>query len=99
MDSEGNKLLKRKLAAFTLPMAAFLVLLALISLLRKVGGSFWLDSPEYWIYPAQTIFCGALLIWFWPEYEFRPARRAAFALMLAPVVFAFWISPQALLGF
>jgi uncharacterized protein len=99
MDSEGNKLLKRKLAAFALPMVTFLALLALIGLLRKVGGAFWLDSPEYWIYPAQTIFCGALLIWFWREYEFRPARRVAFALVVALLVFALWISPQALLGF
>jgi CAAX prenyl protease-like protein len=99
MDSTGNKLLKRTLAAFTLPMAAFLFLLALISLLRKVGGAFWLDSPEYWIYPAQTIFCGALLIWFWREYEFRPARQIIFIAAVALLVFALWISPQALLGF
>ncbi|HEX7518342.1 MAG TPA: CAAX prenyl protease-related protein [Chthoniobacterales bacterium] len=99
MDSDGNKLLKRKLAAFTLPMAAFLVLLALSSALRKVDGAFWLDSPEYWIYPAQTIFCGALLIWFWREYQVRTARRIVFTAAVALLVFALWIAPQELLGF
>jgi CAAX prenyl protease-like protein len=97
MDSAGKEL--RKLVAFTLPMAVFLLLLALISLLRKVGGAFWLASPEYWIYPAQTIFCGALLLWFWREYGLRAARQIAFALVVALLVFALWISPQTLLGF
>jgi uncharacterized protein len=99
MDSAGKELLRRKLAAFTLPMAVFLLLLALISLLRKVGGALWHASPEYWIYPAQTIFCGALLLWFWREYQFRVARQIAFVLVVALVVFGLWISPQALLGF
>ena len=99
MDSDDNKLLKRMLAAFTLPIAAFLVLLALGGVLRKIGGAFWLDSPEYWIYPAQTVVCGALLLWFWREYEFRAARRIVFTAAVALLVFALWIAPQELLGF
>ncbi len=98
MDSGGQDLDKRKLVAFTLPMAAFLLLLAVISLLREVGGAFWLASPEHWIYPAQTIFCGALLLWFWREYELRAAGQIVFTLVLALMVFALWISPQVLLG-
>ncbi len=97
MDSTDKE--ARKLVAFTLPMAVFLVLLALVSVLRKVGGAFWLDSPEYWIYPAQTIFCGALVIWFWREYQFRAARRIVFAAAVALLVFAGWIAPRELLGF
>lgn len=99
MDSAGNKFFTRKLAAFTLPMAAFLGLLALGGALRKIGGTFWLDSPEYWIYPAQTVICGALLLWFWREYEFRAARRIVFAAAIALLVFALWIAPQEFLGF
>jgi CAAX prenyl protease-like protein len=97
MDSADKKL--RKPVAFTLPMAVFLLLLALISLLRKVGGAFWLASPEYWIYPAQTVLCAALLLWFWREYQFCAPRRIVFTAAVAFVVFALWISPQALLGF
>jgi uncharacterized protein len=99
MDSQDNKLFKRKLVAFTLPMALFLVLLALGSVLRKVGGAFWLDSPEYWIYPAQTISCGALLIWFWREYEIRAPSRIVFTILVALLVFALWVAPQEFLGF
>jgi CAAX prenyl protease-like protein len=96
MDS-GDKQM-RKLMAFTLPLAVFLLPLGLVSLLRKVGGAFWLAFPEYWIYPAQTIFCGALLVWFRREYELRAPRRILFTLAVALVVFALWIAPQALFG-
>lgn len=99
MDSANNKLTRRKLAAFLLPMAAFFLLLALSSVLPKVGDASWLASPEYWIYPAQTIICGALLIWFWREYDFGAVRRVLFTCAGALVVFALWIAPQALLGF
>ena len=99
MDFAGSEFDGRKLAAFTLPMAAFLGLLGLGSVLRKLGGAFWLNSPEYWIYPAQTVFCGALLCWFWREYEFRAARQILFTASIALLVFALWIAPQAFLGF
>jgi CAAX prenyl protease-like protein len=88
--------------AFTVPVAAYLILLAVgktLQTIRQLNGSFWLDSPEYWIYPAQTISCGALLIWFWRAYEFRAARQIVFSATVALLVFAVWISPQALLGF
>lgn len=99
MDSADKRRARRKLAAFTLPLAVFLLLLALNSVLRRMGGGSWLDSPEHWIYPAQAIFCGALLLWFWREYELRVAGRIAFPLLVGVAVFGIWISPQALLGF
>lgn len=99
MDSAPEKIAPRQLAAFTLPMAVFLLLLALRSLLQNMGGAFWLVSPEFWIYPAQTILCGALLLWFWREYELRAARQIAFALLIGAGVFCLWISPQVLFGF
>ena len=97
MDSAKTE--PRKLVAFTLPMAVFLLLLALLSLLRKAGGVFWLAFPEYWIYPVQTIGCGALLLWFWREYELRAVRQIGFTVAVGLVVFALWISPRAFLGF
>jgi CAAX prenyl protease-like protein len=97
VDSANKEL--RTLVAFTLPMAVFLLLLGLSSVLRKAGGAWWLASPEYWIYPAQTIACGALLLWFWRDYELGAARQLGVALVIALVVFVLWISPQALFGF
>ena len=85
----------RKLAAYALPMAAFIGFLALVGGLKKIGGSFWLDSPEYWIYPLQTICCAALLFWFRREYQFSPVAGVAGALGVGILVFVLWISPQA----
>jgi CAAX prenyl protease-like protein len=80
-------------------MAAFLLLLAVNSVLKTIGGGFWLTSAEYWLYPLQTLICGALLIIFWRHFEFGPARGILLSTAIAVLVFVLWISPQALLGF
>ena len=51
------------------------------------GQAFWMASqPRYWIYPLQTLLCGALLIRGWRFYEMRiPAR-------FAPIVFGALLS-------
>jgi CAAX prenyl protease-like protein len=99
MDSADTKTDLRKLIAFTLPMAVYLALLTLSSLVRKEESTFSLASPELWIYPAQTLFCGALLLWFWREYDLSAVRRIGLAIMVALLVFACWILPEAVLGF
>jgi CAAX prenyl protease-like protein len=99
MDSQPPATEKRKLAAFTLPMAVFLALLALAGALRKPGGGFWLAAPEYWVYPAQTLICAALLILFWREYDLRAPRNALWAVGIGLAVFGLWIAPQQVLGF
>jgi CAAX protease family protein len=81
-------------------MFLFLLLLALGSGLKYLGSAaFWLASPEYWIFPAQTILCGALVFYFRREYEFRAWRHPLFTIGIATVVFIIWISPQQFLGF
>ena len=99
MDSEQRGSGKKKLVAFALPMGVFLALLALASLLRKPGAGSWIESPEYWIYPAQTLICGALVLWFWRDYGLRTPRNGWFALAIGLVVFVAWIAPQQFLGF
>jgi CAAX prenyl protease-like protein len=99
MDSADNKLARHKLAAFALPMTAFLLLLALSSLLGNLGGPFWLSSPEFWIYPAQTLSCGALLLRFWREYALSAPRQIVLSVAVAFIVFGSWIAPQKLFGF
>lgn len=80
-------------------MGVFLVLLSLNSALKTIGSSFWFTSAEYWIYPIQTILCGALVVWYWPVYRMRPPSRAVFGILLGIAVFLLWIAPQAFLGF
>ena len=89
----------RKLIAYAAPMALFLALLALVSLLRQLGQTFWLASAEYWVYPLQTILCGALVAMFWRDYELRRPARLIFGLIVGVAVFALWIAPQSAFGF
>ena len=90
---------RRKLAAYTVPFLAFVALLALNGVCKKIDGRLWLTLAEYWIYPAQTFLCGALLVRFAREYDVHRLRRAGFAVLIAVVTFALWISPQTVLGF
>lgn len=99
MDSTETKSPGRKWAAFVFPMAIFAVLTGLNHLLPRSNASFWSRSPEYWIYPAQTIGCGLALLWFWRDYPFRPLRQLLFTTAVALVVFGIWIAPQQILGF
>lgn len=92
MDSAHEE--RRQLIAYTAPMALFLLGLAAVGAAKN---SF--SSPEFWIYPIQTIACGALLLWYRSAYDLQPIRRPLFTLAVAALVFALWISPQAFLGF
>lgn len=75
-------------------MFVFLALLALGSGLKKIGGPFWLSSPEYWIFPVQTIVCGGLVLLFRREYEFGKFQQPLFVCAVGAIIFAIWISPQ-----
>lgn len=75
---------------FVAPFAAFLFLLCLADV---AGG-----PAKYWVFPAQTFFCGGMLIWFWPHYSFKAPVKAGFALFVAVLVLLIWISPQEFFG-
>jgi CAAX prenyl protease-like protein len=79
-------------------MGVFIGLLSLVSLLKMIGGAFWLQSPEYWLFPLQTVVCAGVLFHFWRDYEFHGFRGLLFTLAIAVVVFLLWISPQAFFG-
>lgn len=89
----------RKIFAYALPMLLFTALLGLGSVLKAPGRALWLASPEFWIYPLQTLLCGTLLIYFWREYQFQSLRRPLFTIALALLVFVIWIAPQQFLRF
>jgi len=88
----------RKLVAFTLPMAVFITLLGLASAGNPRETNSWLSYSVYWIYPVQTGICGAVILWFWRDYEFRAPRRVWFAIGIAILVFGLWIAPQQFFG-
>ena len=99
MESAQLKSDLRKLIAFILPMGIFVILLGLTGAGNRPETGSWFAYPAYWTYPAQTLICGALLLWFWRDYELRAPRKIWFALVIGVGVFAIWIAPQQFLGF
>src|SRR4051812_45155945 len=99
MDSAQPRSDIRKLIAFILPMAVFILLLLMTGAGSRPETVSRFAYSAYWTYPAQTLLCGALLIWFWRDYEFRSPRKVWFALLVGVVVFVIWIAPQQFLGF
>jgi len=61
--------------AFIAPFAAFLLLLALGDLIGP--------AAKYWIFPLQTVLCGALVIYFWSRYSFKAPANVGFTLFIA----------------
>jgi len=55
--------------------------------------------PGFRIYPAQTILCAALLIWFRRCYQFHRPKSVALTLLIGLAVFGIWIAPQYFLHF
>jgi uncharacterized protein len=90
---------RRSLVAHVLPLAVFLAFLAVGQWLPNFGETFGLKHAEFWVYPVQTICCGALLVWFRRFYDFDRIRHVGFTLLLAGIVFLIWIFPQQFLGF
>lgn len=100
MDSVSNARAQGKLAAYTVPMLAFVGFLGLVSLVKMTGSdAAWLRDPQYWIFPLQTLVCGALLIWFWRRYELHRLAGVPIVIAVAIGVFVLWIAPQSFFGF
>ncbi|MCX7868857.1 MAG: CAAX prenyl protease-related protein [Terrimicrobiaceae bacterium] len=91
---------RKALAAYCAPFAAFLGFLALAQFLESLGvgrGDGLLREPKYWVYPLQTVVCAGLLAWFWRHFEWR-VRGWWLATAAGLLVFALWVSPQAVFG-
>ena len=85
------------MAAHVLPFAAFMACLVLVSAVQALpGGSLWVDSPEYWVYPLQTLLCGALLVFYRRQYALEFSKGTALAIVAGIAVLGIWIAPQAL---
>lgn len=93
-----------KLRAYIVPFGLFMLLLGVAEAFNAVfkgHGPLPIAEPLYWIYPLQTIACGAALLLYWKHYSFgRMLRPAAAVAVLAGVAaFVLWIAPQEWLRF
>jgi CAAX prenyl protease-like protein len=76
------------------PFLTFLALLFLRDCVAKLGGgsAHWaLSSPQYWVFPLQTLVCGIPVWVYRRDYELRPASGIGPAGLAA---FAIWSAPQ-----
>lgn len=89
--------------AHVVPLAAFIVL----SFLMGLGGiewahpdaPWWREWPEQWMYPLQTVIVSAILIFFWKNYQFRPAKGILLGALMGVVGIAIWILPTFLFDY
>src|SRR5688572_4532550 len=87
--------------AYLGPFVIFMLLLALGEGVAHFGDGLanWVVAdPKYWIFPLQTIVCGAGLIIWWKFYDFQWSRGWMAGLGTGVLVFGLWISPQWLFG-
>jgi CAAX prenyl protease-like protein len=93
---------RNPLLAQVLPFGLFMLGLAAVQFVQwQFGGDgapLFLREPMYWIYPLQTLACGAALVWFWKAYAFGSAKPLTLAVPIGLVVFVVWVSPQLIFG-
>lgn len=93
---------RRVFWTYILPFAVFMAGLALVSAVGvfapEQGGGLWVSDPKYWVYPLQTVVCGALLVWFWKSYAWGERWHVAAGVVAGAVVLGIWIAPQWLFG-
>lgn len=85
----------RKTVAYTAPFLTFMLFIGLSELADWAhllpGGM----AAKYIFFPLQTAVCAGVLAHFWGEYRLRMPRKAWLAVLIAVLVFALWVSPQA----
>ena len=81
--------------AYVVPLIAFTAMLMLVELFKVDNQALaWhKHSPELWIYPLQCVVCGALLVFWWRHYIFKPMRGFGFATLMGLLGIGVWIAP------
>lgn len=95
-SSQIRKWREDRVIAHVAPLVVFQVLLLLLQFGHNSPDLPWhVRAPEQWIYPLQTLVCGALLAWWWKQYQFdRPtARQLAAGVLVGGLGIALWILP------
>ncbi|MGB8168442.1 MAG: CAAX prenyl protease-related protein [Chthoniobacteraceae bacterium] len=86
--------------AYFAPLAVFLGITMVGQLVGGIfdGLAFWpVAYPQYWVHPAQTLVCGALVLRWWKYYGLRPPAHVVFTAFIGVVALILWVSPLAYL--
>lgn len=92
---------QRPFHAHVAPFILFMLGLALVQAVQWLGKdspALLLAEPAYWVYPLQTLACAIALLIYWKDYDFGPRKPLPLAIGIGLIVFAIWISPQAVFG-
>jgi CAAX prenyl protease-like protein len=81
--------------AYAAPFVTFMIFTGLCGLLEwahiRPGGV----AGMYVMYPLQTVAGAGVVGWYWRVYRLRAPRKGWLAAAVGVVVFALWVSPQA----
>lgn len=91
-----SKLRASATAAHVMPLLVFTALLAVPGVFRIENPElpWYLQAPEHWVYPLQTLIGAGLLFAFRQHYQFGPRRGWLLAVVFAFVGIAVWIAPS-----
>jgi CAAX prenyl protease-like protein len=94
-------LIGKEMLAYTLPFFLFMLGLMAVSAVKSLGitsfGGIALD-PMYWIYPLQSGFCAAALLWYWKGYDFSgtTVTKLLIGVGVGLLICGLWVAPQEL---
>lgn len=92
---------RRDLLAYVGPFALFCLLLALPGLVKSESPTapWFLRTPEFWVYPLQTLLCGGWLFSYRRDYPRGISPLAALiGAGVGVLALVLWISPQVFFG-
>jgi len=89
--------------AHVIPLALFMAFMVLLELVTKLLGwchpdaPWWRQDPAHFIYPLQTLVVLTLLVYYWPNYQFRWSWRWNLTAMLFGTAgIGLWLLPSIL---
>ncbi|QQL43770.1 CAAX prenyl protease-related protein [Sulfuriroseicoccus oceanibius] len=92
-----KRMMRQPATAYIGPMVVFQLLLALVPLFahKHPSAPWYVQMPQHWIYPLQTVLCGAMIAVWWKHYEWTNTtwRNVLLGLICGVVGIALWIAP------
>ena len=82
------------LRAYCLPFLIFVISIGFIAPLNRLG----IANAQYFIFPLQTIVCGAMIIAWWRRYSLGFPKGIIFTTVVGVLALAIWLAPRELFG-
>lgn len=95
MSASLRNLRNHALAAHVVPLVVFSLFMAVPGWFKVENAAlpWYQQGPEHWVYPVQTLVCGALLIWWRRNYTLAPWRSLGVAFLFGVIGITIWTAP------